>query len=51
MRDSYLKAHLNISVQAEVFIGRERGSRIKRAREDVGKFCTCRPAQSVQIRW
>ena len=35
MGDSLLDAHLNISVRAEMFLGRDRGSRTKRQREGV----------------
>ena len=47
MGDSCLKAHLNITVQVEVFTRRERGSRTKRPREGVAKFSTCQRAQST----
>ena len=50
MADSCLKAHLHISVQAEVFIRMERGSRTKRSREGAKKFSLCRQAQSIPIR-
>ena len=50
MADSCLKAHLHISVQAEVFIRMERGSRTKRSRGGCWKFSSCGPAQSTPIR-
>ena len=43
------KAHLYPSVQAEVFIRRERGQ-TKRSGERTAKFSTCRRAQSIPIR-
>ena len=49
-RDSCRKDHLNTSVQAEVFIRRERGSRTKRSRGGVEKFLACRPQESILTR-
>ena len=52
MEDSRLRAHLHISVKAEVFIRRER--RVdqieQRLREGDEKFSTCRLAQSILIK-
>ena len=48
--DSCLKAHLNISVQAEVFIRREREAEQRDQGVGVEHFSVCRPAQSVPIR-
>ena len=50
MGDSCLNAHRHISVQAEVFLRKERVGRTKRSRHGVVKFSTCRRAQSIPIR-
>ena len=44
-----LKAHLRLSVEAEVFIRRERGTE-QRDQGGVAKFCTHSRAQSIPIR-
>ena len=44
------KAHFNISVNSEVFIRRERGSKTKGSREGIEKFSMCIWAQSILIR-
>ena len=49
MGDSHLKAHLPLSVEAEVFI-RTEGNRTKRSREGVAQFSTGRRTQSIPMR-
>ena len=51
MGDSGHKAQSHISVEAEIFIRRERGTeQIYQGRRGVEKFSTCRWAQSIPIR-
>ena len=49
MGDSCHKAHLHLTVEAEVFIGREKG-REQRSGKWVDESSTCRQAQSILIR-
>ena len=49
MGHSCLKAYLHISVEAEVFISREKGTK-QRSRKGDEKFFTCRQALSILIR-